>query len=124
MLLYARLQFRILSTPTSYNNYDALSLQLPTSLLLPLPMAPRVTRQPIVDHPRPFKVTFLYHLLTSDLISSPSQRGHKVEIGAECRKATFLRYDYKFIRGFKKIGRRREHIVSLHFFSYAVLPFW
>jgi len=80
----------------------------------------RVSRTPIVEHKRPFKVSaFIPFLLY--LIVASSQRGHRVEVRRDGRwcKATFHRYDYQFLKCRKKPGEPRRRAVSLYKISLA-----
>ena len=52
-----------------------------------------------------------------------SKCGHRVEVSTGRRKAMFQCYDYQFLQTFRKVGRQREHTVSIFSLSFILLPF-
>lgn len=69
-------------------------------------MAPLKPYKPVWEHDRLFKVCSVPPLIRRfDNVHAPPQRRHRVEVGDSWVKATFKRYDYKWLTNGKRGGK-------------------
>jgi len=119
--LTSRLSVCLILCITSWIN-PTLSAQPPSPAPELPPMVHRVCRKDIVLHNRLFKVSSILCIYFFDWIDC-LQRHHHVEVIRDGRwsRDIFRRYNYMFLRSYKKRGRTREWEVSICVFPLILL---